>query len=328
MIKQPGTQILLTNVVVVRLKHKGKRYELACYPNKVNAWKEGLEHDIGEVLQVQDVFTNVSKGKAVRRKQLLLDFEHLANFESIIKHILENGEVQISELERQAQQEALLRDIANHISKISLCEATGTPLPPGLILQGMKDSHYNVKQNKSAKHQALIAYKHIKDSLGLVRAKMRLKLTAPQEQRTALLELLGEVTCESDQQDRALWTAVFLIDPEVYRRVTEQITASGWAATVNTELLDRAVLQGPKVEEAKKVVIEERKAVEVRTGLQCSSCPGAEFTDKSDHRNHFKSVWHKVNLKRKLRSLDALNEREFSILSPSEVEAFLAFKSS
>jgi ribosome maturation protein Sdo1 len=61
----------------------------------------GLELDLGERLLVQDVFTNVSKGKAVRRKQLLLKFEDFENFESIIKHFLENGEVQISE--RQAQ---------------------------------------------------------------------------------------------------------------------------------------------------------------------------------------------------------------------------------
>jgi ribosome maturation protein SDO1 len=38
----PTNQIRLTNVAIVRLKRRGKRFELACYPNKVLAWRQGL----------------------------------------------------------------------------------------------------------------------------------------------------------------------------------------------------------------------------------------------------------------------------------------------
>ena len=38
----PVNQKRLTNVSVVRLKMGGNRYELACYPNKVKAWRENL----------------------------------------------------------------------------------------------------------------------------------------------------------------------------------------------------------------------------------------------------------------------------------------------
>lgn len=35
----PVNQVKLTNVSIVRLKKGGKRFELACYPNKVIEWR-------------------------------------------------------------------------------------------------------------------------------------------------------------------------------------------------------------------------------------------------------------------------------------------------
>jgi hypothetical protein len=36
---QPGSQIKLTNVALVRLRKGGKRFEVACYKNKVMEWR-------------------------------------------------------------------------------------------------------------------------------------------------------------------------------------------------------------------------------------------------------------------------------------------------
>jgi ribosome maturation protein SDO1 len=95
-IGQPVTQVRLTNVAVVNLKKAGRRFEIACYRNKVLSWRQGVsepcnacsahkvparparrqtfepaqgdlhwllqvEVDIDEVLQAHSVFFNVSK---------------------------------------------------------------------------------------------------------------------------------------------------------------------------------------------------------------------------------------------------------------------------
>jgi ribosome maturation protein SDO1 len=39
-ISQPVGQVRLTNVVTVRLKKGGKRFEVAAYPNKVLSWRD------------------------------------------------------------------------------------------------------------------------------------------------------------------------------------------------------------------------------------------------------------------------------------------------
>lgn len=60
-IGQPVTQVRLTNVAVVRLRRAGKRFEIACYKNKAVSYRQGLEEDLDEVLQIPSVFENVSK---------------------------------------------------------------------------------------------------------------------------------------------------------------------------------------------------------------------------------------------------------------------------
>lgn len=39
----------MTNISVVRIKLYGVRFEIACYPNKVIPWRDGLEKNIDEV---------------------------------------------------------------------------------------------------------------------------------------------------------------------------------------------------------------------------------------------------------------------------------------
>ena len=86
-IVQPVGQIKLTNVAVVRLQTHGKRFECACYKNKVVNFRQGIETDLDEVLQSDRVFTNVSKGRFAKRADLEACFgtadEEDALYESI-----------------------------------------------------------------------------------------------------------------------------------------------------------------------------------------------------------------------------------------------------
>lgn len=71
----PINQVKLTNVSIVRMKKGGKRYELACYKNKVLEWRNGVETDIDNVLQTHQVFLNVSKGQVAREDEVLKMFK-------------------------------------------------------------------------------------------------------------------------------------------------------------------------------------------------------------------------------------------------------------
>jgi ribosome maturation protein SDO1 len=98
------------------LKKGGKKFEIACYKNKAINWRSKQEHDINEVLQIDKIFTNVSKGEVAKAKDLQKafgdDFDHL----EIVKEILNKGELQVSELERDDQFDNLKKEIANIIA--------------------------------------------------------------------------------------------------------------------------------------------------------------------------------------------------------------------
>lgn len=48
----PSNNISLQNIAVCRLKRSGKRFELACYKNKLGDWRSGVEKDLHNVIQV------------------------------------------------------------------------------------------------------------------------------------------------------------------------------------------------------------------------------------------------------------------------------------
>ncbi len=103
-INQPSNQIKLTNVSLVRLKKAKKRFEIACYKNKVLEWRNGIEKDLDNVLQI-NVFLNVSKGQTAPSADLAKAFGPKTSVNDIILEILSKGELQVGEKERHAQLE-------------------------------------------------------------------------------------------------------------------------------------------------------------------------------------------------------------------------------
>jgi ribosome maturation protein SDO1 len=97
----PVNQVRLTNVAYVRLQKKGKRFEIACYRNKIVSWRNKIETNLEEVLQVATVFTNVSKGMLASSTDLMESFGTTDQM-LVCKEILDKGEMQISEQERIA----------------------------------------------------------------------------------------------------------------------------------------------------------------------------------------------------------------------------------
>ncbi|GAW83107.1 ribosome maturation protein SBDS [Plasmodium gonderi] len=89
---QPINQVKFTNVAIVKYKHKGKKFEIACYKNKIIDWRNGIELNIDDVLQSHLIFTNISKGEIAKKSELNSCFNSDNNYE-ICKTILEKGMV-------------------------------------------------------------------------------------------------------------------------------------------------------------------------------------------------------------------------------------------
>lgn len=220
----PTNQIRLTNVAVVRIKKAGKRFEIACYKNKVVSWRTGAEKDLDEVLQAAAVFINVSKGEVAKKEDLIKAFGK-EDITEICKEILAKGELQISEKERHDQLESMFKEIATNAADRCVNPETKRPYPVSIIEKSMKDIHYSIKPHRNAKQQALEVIKLLQDTMPLERAKMRLKITLPGKEAKKLKEKITKlclpVESEDWEGDRMLLTC--LINPGHYREIDEII---------------------------------------------------------------------------------------------------------
>ncbi|XP_050410050.1 ribosome maturation protein SBDS [Patella vulgata] len=224
-LKQPTGQKRLTNIAVIRLKKGGKRFEIACYPNKVTSWRNKVETDIDEVLQSHTVFTNVSKGEVAKTADLKKVFD-TDNHSEICLKILTKGELQVSEKERQANAESMFRDIATVVSDKCVNPDTNRPYPVTMIEKAMKDLHFSVKPNKNTKQQALEVIKQFKENetIKIQRAQMRLRATIPAKEGKKLREKIKKIATqiEEDTFEEDL-EMVVLIDPGVYREIDDLV---------------------------------------------------------------------------------------------------------
>jgi len=223
-IKTPTNQKLLTNVAVVKMKKCGKRFEIACYKNKVVSWREGIEKDLDEVLQSHTVFVNVSKGEVAKKADLLKCFEELEGDQTeICKIILAKGDLQVSDKERQAQQEAMFKDIATVISDKCVNPESKRPYPVSIIEKAMKECHISVKPNKSSKQQALDTIGKLQASIPIERAMMRMKVVTPLKAsnkiRKSLSKLGAGVKVESEEKVEEEMVMILLVDPGQYRGI-------------------------------------------------------------------------------------------------------------
>uniref|UniRef100_A0A7E4USX8 Ribosome maturation protein SBDS n=1 Tax=Panagrellus redivivus TaxID=6233 RepID=A0A7E4USX8_PANRE len=248
MIKTPTNQKLLTNVAVVRMKKTGKRFEIACYKNKVVNWRNKTEKNIDEVLQTETVFTNVSKGQVAKREDLVAAFA-TDNQLDICKLILEKGDLQVSDKERQVSNETSFKEVANLIAEMCVNPETKRPYSSGVIEKALKDSHFNVKSNRSAKQLALEAIPKLQESMKLERAKMRLRIAIPSEKAKALQTKVKGLfeSIEVEDWDEGSLDIVGLIDPGKYRIMEELIRKETKSKGV-LELLSLKVVNEGEIE--------------------------------------------------------------------------------
>ncbi|KIK04305.1 hypothetical protein K443DRAFT_93487 [Laccaria amethystina LaAM-08-1] len=223
-IQQPSNQIKLTNVSIVRLKKGGKRFEIACYKNKVQEWRTGVETNLDDVLQISNVFVNVAKGEVAKSGDLQKAFGKL-ELDDVVKEILKKGEVQVGEKERDHDLTSLRKEIATLVGEKCVDPSTQCPYPVGMIEKAMAEAGFSVKQNKTAKSQVSECIKQLQthSSLPIQRARMRIKVSMPTEDGDRLREQVTACAekVEIDNVTQADWEVTMLIDPSQFRLINE-----------------------------------------------------------------------------------------------------------
>ncbi|KAL4878754.1 SBDS protein C-terminal domain-containing protein [Aspergillus karnatakaensis] len=136
-INQPSNQIKFTNVSIVRLKKGKKRFELACYKNKLLEYRSGAEKDLDNVLQVPTIFLSVSKAQTAPSAELTKAFGASTPADEIRQEILRKGEVQVGERERKEIVERVEKEVLDIVSGRLVDPMTKRVYTPGMISKAL-----------------------------------------------------------------------------------------------------------------------------------------------------------------------------------------------
>jgi hypothetical protein len=100
-------------------------------------------------------------------------------YEEVVKLILDKGDIQVSEKERNLNFQNVKNDIANIIVEKTYNLENGLPFTHNVILKVLNDINFNLKESEDAKKQALKAIKLIqeKDILPIERKMMQIFIT-------------------------------------------------------------------------------------------------------------------------------------------------------
>lgn len=150
----PLNNVKLEGVSIVCLKKGGKRFEVVCYTNIIQDYKNEIVKDICFVVQTETVFCNVSKGLVANKKDLLSVFGKKSNKE-IIEEILKKGEIQFSQEERKEKQEKMFKEVSFLISEACVNPETKNKYPQKTIERAMKKIQVSLDTSKSSKQQTL-----------------------------------------------------------------------------------------------------------------------------------------------------------------------------
>ena len=107
--------------------------------------------------------------------------------------VLNKGEFQVSEEERQMMVDSLYRDVASRVADMCVNQETQLPYPLSTIDRAMRETlHFQPSTNRSAKMQALQVIRQLEAAnvLPIARARMHISLTVPTERLPAVLAAL------------------------------------------------------------------------------------------------------------------------------------------
>ncbi|KAI1913984.1 hypothetical protein LOZ61_002402 [Ophidiomyces ophidiicola] len=136
-INQPSNQIKFTNVSIVRLKKGKKRFELACYKNKLLEYRSGAETDLDNVLQIPTVFLSVSKAQTAPAADLAAAFGPSAPRAAIVQEILRRGELQVGERERRDLLERVEKEVVARVAAQLVDPVERRVYTPGMIAKAL-----------------------------------------------------------------------------------------------------------------------------------------------------------------------------------------------
>jgi len=127
---------------IARIKQKGKHFEIIVDLDEAMKFKKGKSSSF----EAEDdrIFTNSKRGEVASNSDLMSSFETTDSSE-IIKKIVKEGEILLSQDYRDEEREKKLKQIVDFLSRNAVNPQTGNPHTPDRIHKALEEAHVSIK---------------------------------------------------------------------------------------------------------------------------------------------------------------------------------------
>jgi len=153
--------VRLDDAVPARLKTHGTTFEVLVDPDGALALKRGDRVNLEDILAVEDIFENASRGDRSPEEDLQKAFGTLEVL-PIAEIIIKKGEISLTADQRRQFIENKRRQVIEVIARNAINPQTKTPHPPTRIDQAMTEARVNIDPTKSTDELVKIAMKAIR----------------------------------------------------------------------------------------------------------------------------------------------------------------------
>jgi ribosome maturation protein SDO1 len=189
-----------------RITKSGEKFEVLVKPEPALDYKMGKPTPISQMLVIDEIYADASKGTRVSVEKLQKAFgttDPLAVAEDIMKH----GELQLTTEQRRQLVDDKRKQIIAFVSRNCIDPRTGTPHPPLRIEQAFNQIRLVIDPFKPAEEQAKAVIEELRTLLPIKMDKMRVAVKVfPEHAAKAYgsIKGFGTITKEEWQADGSL----------------------------------------------------------------------------------------------------------------------------
>lgn len=204
--------VRLEDAVPARLKTHGATFEVLVDPDGALALRRGEDVKIEDILAVEDVFENASRGDRSAEDDLIKAFE-TTDVVIIADRIIRKGEISLTAEQRKQIIENKRRQVVEIIARNAINPQTKAPHPPARIDQAIKEAKVNIDPAKSTDELVNIAMKAIRPLIPIRFEEVEVAVKIPPAYAPKAygeIAAFGKVTREAWQNNGA-WIGVVKI---------------------------------------------------------------------------------------------------------------------
>jgi ribosome maturation protein SDO1 len=221
-----------------RLAKGQDHFEVLVKPQQALDYKLGKQVPISQVLLIEEVYSDSSKGTRASEEKLQKYFG-TSDPVKIAEEVMKSGELQLTTEQRRQLIEDKRRQIISIISRNAIDPRTGTPHPPLRIEQAMGQIRLSIDPYKSAEEQAKVVIDELRPILPLKIEQMRIAVKVFAEHAARAynaFKSFGTVSREEWQSDGSL-VAVIEMPAGMYGSFIEKI-GKLTQGTIQTKVLN------------------------------------------------------------------------------------------